>query len=53
MMVFINNRKLHVSVYSGHHKVFDNFFAVSVIYNTHKPCVDIDISSSLLIACVC
>ena len=33
MMVFISNGKLHVSAYSGHDQVFDNFLAITVIYN--------------------
>ena len=28
MMVFISNRKLHVSAYSGHHQVLTNFLAI-------------------------
>jgi len=41
MMVFIGNRKLHVSAYSGHYQGFDNFLAIRVVYNMHKPRVDV------------
>jgi len=37
MMVFISNIKLHVSAYSGHHQVLNNFLAIRVMYNMHKP----------------
>ena len=52
-MVFISNGKLHVSAYSGHHQVFDNFLAVRVLYNMPKRLGDVEISSSLSFACVC
>ena len=44
MMVFISNGKLHVSAYSGHPQVFDKFLAIRVIYNMHKPRVDVGLS---------
>jgi hypothetical protein len=31
-MVFIINGKLHVSAYSGHLQIFDNFHAKRVLY---------------------
>ena len=47
MMVFISNRKLHVSAYSDHHKVLTSFLAIRVIYKMHKTaCLDVEISSS-------
>ena len=47
MVVFISNRKLHVSAYIGHHQVLTKFLAIRVIYNMHKPRGDVEISSSL------
>jgi len=52
MMVFISYRKLHVSAYSDH-SGFDNFLAIKVTYNTHKSRGDVEISTSLSIACFC
>jgi len=41
--------KLHVSAYSGHLQVFDNFLAKRVLYNMPKPCGDVEISSSFFL----
>jgi len=41
MMVFINNVKLHLSVYSGHLQVLTTF----LLYDVHKPRGDVEISS--------
>jgi len=49
MMVFIGDIKLYVSAYSGHHQVL----AIRVTCNMHKPRDDVEISSSLSLACVC
>jgi len=32
---------------------FDNFIAIRVTYNKHKPCGNVENSSSLSFACVC
>ena len=52
MMVFISNRKLHVSAYSDRHQVFDNFLAIRVIYNMHKPRGVDEISTSPRDLCI-
>jgi len=50
MTVFISNRKkLHVSAYSGHLQVFDNFLTKRVLYNMLKPRGDVEISSSFYV----
>jgi len=50
MMAFISNgKKLHVSAYSGHLQVSDNFLAKRVLYNTPKPRGDVEISSSFYV----
>jgi len=46
MMVFISNRKLHVSAYNCHHQGLKTFFAISVIYNMNKRLVDVEICIS-------
>jgi len=39
-------KKLHVSAYSGHLQVFNNFLAKRVLYNMPKPRGDFEISLS-------
>ena len=38
-MVFISNRKLHVSAYSGQSSDFDNFLAMRIIYIIFILCI--------------
>jgi len=49
MMVFISNKTTCLDLSSGRRQVLTKFIATRIIYNVHKPRIDVEISPSTCI----